>query len=692
MAHGSVGQVAVTGAAAGIPARLVDAGGREVAAGSTDRAGALLFRDVVPGSGYVVELGTTRTAPVTVMSSADVPPPSLYTDQQLDEGFGYVRTRDGTLLSVNVTLPGPMERGPYPTVVEYSGYDPSNPGGSPPAATIAALFGYATVSVNLRGTGCSGGVWDYFEPLQALDGYDVVETIAAQPWVAHGHVGMVGISYSGITQLFVAATRPPHLAAITPLSVIDDTYDTLFPGAIFNDGFGLQWARDRQADARPRASAWVRERIAEGDTVCDANQALRLQTRDVLDVIEGYRFRDAPGTDAVAPETFVDRITVPVFIAGAWQDEETGAHFAQMLDRFPADVPLKATVMNGLHADAMAPELVVRWLEFLDFYVEREVPSLPPLTQLLASTLLRRYLDGSFDLRDRFDPRGDFGSQLATYEAEPRVRVRFDVGGGDADGEPVAAFEATADRWPLPGTVATTWWFGSGGTLAADPAARNHPDRYRHDPDAFPRVMGESGSAGGLFPAPELVWRPLPSGRALTYTTEPLAADTTMVGGGSVDLWLRSTAPDVDLEVTVSEVRPDGMETYVQSGWLRAGVRALDPARSTDLVPEPTFAAADAAPLPRGEYSLVRVPVYPFGHVFREGSSVRVTVQPPGGNRPSWAFDTLAHDRPVVNHVGTGGPHASRVVLPVVEGIEVPTRRPVCGSLRGQPCRTAVEP
>jgi len=29
--------------------------------------------------------------------------------------------------------------------------------------------------------------------------------------------------------------------------------------------------------------------------------------------------------------------------------------------------------------------------------------------------------------------------------------------------------------------------------------------------------------------------------------------------------------------MTVTEIRPDGKETYVQSGWLRAGARALDP-------------------------------------------------------------------------------------------------------------------
>jgi predicted acyl esterase len=41
--------------------------------------------------------------------------------------------------------------------------------------------GYATVNVNIRGTGCSGGAFDFFETMQLLDGYDVIETVAAQP-------------------------------------------------------------------------------------------------------------------------------------------------------------------------------------------------------------------------------------------------------------------------------------------------------------------------------------------------------------------------------------------------------------------------------------------------------------------------------------------------------------------------------
>ena len=131
----------------------------------------------------------------------------------------------------------------------------------------------------------------------------------------------------------------------------------------------------------------------------------------------------------------------------------------------------------------------------------------------------------------------------------------------------------------------------------------------------------------------------MPDGKALAYVTAPLAVDTVMAGTGSVDLWLRSTQRDVDLEVTISEVRPDGNETYVQSGWLRASQRALDPARPPSCcrcrrTPEPTSRRSPPTAKP-----LVRVPLYPFAPRIPRGSRIRIVVQPPGGNRPSWAFD-----------------------------------------------------
>jgi predicted acyl esterase len=55
---------------------------------------------------------------------------------------------------------------PYPTLIEYSGYgyaDPSGPVNG--IAVLANLMGFAVVDVNMRGTGCSGGAYDFFEPL-----------------------------------------------------------------------------------------------------------------------------------------------------------------------------------------------------------------------------------------------------------------------------------------------------------------------------------------------------------------------------------------------------------------------------------------------------------------------------------------------------------------------------------------------
>ena len=137
---------------------------------------------------------------------------------------------------------------------------------------FGAALGFAVVDVNMRGTGCSGGAFNYFDPQQNLDGYDVIQTIANQPWVLDHKVGMMGISYGAISQLFTAQTDPPSLAAISPLSVIDATPTTLYPGGILNTGFAVAWAQERIHDALPASATggqpWAYKRIQEGDAVC----------------------------------------------------------------------------------------------------------------------------------------------------------------------------------------------------------------------------------------------------------------------------------------------------------------------------------------------------------------------------------------------------------------------------------------
>jgi len=253
--QGGIRLVAVTSSVSGALLVLEDHRGHEVARGTTDRFGSLIFRELDPGRGYVVrDDASGDTVPVTVLAFKDRPDQSFYAQQTLHEGLNYIRARDGTLLAAMVRPPlgGSLASGQFPTLVEYSGYAVADPDNPQPSSLIASALGYATVGVNMRGSGCSGGVFDLFDLPTTADGYDIIETVAAQPWVQNGKVGMIGISFPGISQLYVGGAQPPHLEAIAPLSVIADIYRAPgFPGGIFNNGFAQTWLQERKDDAAP---------------------------------------------------------------------------------------------------------------------------------------------------------------------------------------------------------------------------------------------------------------------------------------------------------------------------------------------------------------------------------------------------------------------------------------------------------
>jgi predicted acyl esterase len=706
---GSVEQIYVKHATAGDAIELRDAGDALVQSGVVDDLGTFLFRDVAPGDGYVVVAhaagGDEASDPVHVLSQTEIPPQSFYANQQLNNGFGYITTRDGTTLSVDVVLPGPPENGPYPTVVEYSGYTPSNPASGPETSLFATALGYAIVGVNIRGTGCSGGAFWYWEALQSLDGYDVIETIAAQPWVLHNKVGMIGVSYPGISQLFVAQTQPPHLAAIAPISVIADTYrSTLYPGGIFNDGFALSWATGRANDAEPYGQGWEHAVVngsqgAPNGQQCAENQLLHGQAQDLLGDIEAHPFYESQFNDAFAPITFVDKINVPVFMGGGWQDEQTGGQFSVMWDNFTLPKSkLKLFATNGTHIDGLVTQLN-RWFEFYEFYVARRIPVVPPLIRAFGPGILSSELGvpGIQIEPDRFTSFTDYDDALAAYEAEPPVRILLDNGAGNAaiPGAPVGTTELSFNSWPPPQSVAKSFYFRPDGGLVLTPPliaddAGNAATSYTYDPSAKPPTNFHGGSNQIWAAMPAYDWQPAPPGKGLTYQTLPLRQRVVMAGSGSVDLWLRSTATDVDLEVTLTEVRADGKEVYVQNGWLRASHRALDASKSTALMPWQTHAATDAASLPGGDFAPARVALFPFAHVFRPGSRIRLSIEAPGGNRPLWTFDALPANGTVVNEIGHSLGRPSKVVLPIIVGARPSTVVPPCGALRGQPCRTAV--
>ena len=465
-----------------------------------DALGSTLFRDVPAGPGYVVSVDDRRVrARDRARLPPTTPPQALYSDQDLQPGYGYSKTRDGTLLSVNVKLPGPVDEGPYPTVVEYSGYDPSNPDADQPASRVAQLLGFATVGVNLRGTGCSGGAYNYFEELESLDGYDVIEAVAAQPWVQHGTVGMVGISFPGITQLFVAKTRPPHLAAITPLSVLDDTYDTLYPGGIFNNGFALGWAKDREADARPATRAgegqeWARKRIADGDETCrdQPGAAAAVGQRDEGDPRQrvparrGERRARTRELRARHRRAGVHRRRV----AGPGDRQPLRQHARQLLARHPHED----------HADERAAPGLARARRCCrsgsssstSTWRRRSRRSLRPRHARLASVLLGRVFGPGCDARARPLHRptrlrvGAARLRVGTTRARA-VRRRCARSRRCPRSRPPRRRSRSPARPPPPGTSA------SDGTLTDAAPSTGGADRFRYDPSAFPRTMTTSG-------------------------------------------------------------------------------------------------------------------------------------------------------------------------------------------------------
>jgi hypothetical protein len=658
--------------------------------GVVDEQGSLLFRSLAPGDGYVLTSATEQSEPFAVADPADHPDAGWYVSQpKLPEGgFGYITTRDGTTLSANVVLPGPADQGPYPTVVEYSGYQPSDPG-SADFAQIYTTLGFAYVGVNMRGTGCSGGSFRFFETVQSLDGYDVIETVAAQPWVLDNEVGMVGISYPGISQLFVAATTPPSLAAITPLSVLDDSFRaTLYPGGLLNTGFAVEWTQARVDQARPYGQGWEQGRVDAGDTECEVNQQVRLQNPDLVAEIRDNPYYPPELGDPLAPITFVDRITAPVFLAGAWQDEQTGGHFPAMLDRFTAAKDLFVTLVNGGHTESLSPGVMQRYVEFLQLYVAKQVPDMAGANQvapILGGLIFASPESPTFT--DRFAGT-TYDDALAAFEAEPQVRVLLEQGAADgfSPGAPVARTVLEYDQWPVPEAVATTWSLDGNGALSDGAPTAPGEASYTADPTALPATY-YSGSGSDIWKAgAPYEWQALPDGTGLGFVSAPLADDTLVVGGGSVDLWISATTPDTDLEVTITEVRPDGTEIYVQGGWLRASERALDDDASTALQPVQTFLEGDAAPLPEGEFTPVRIALFPVAHAFRAGSRLRLTIDAPGNNRPVWVFETISAGEQVT--VGFDADRPSQLVLPVVAGATLPQPAPpACGALRAQPCR-----
>ncbi|HTU16407.1 MAG TPA: CocE/NonD family hydrolase, partial [Solirubrobacterales bacterium] len=495
-ARGSVGDAYVTNAAAGIKLLLVNNQNRIVAEGNADSFGSKIFYDQKPGPGYRVlsRKGSevAGTAKFAILKPGANPPQSFYDAVDLHEGLNYVKMRDGVELAMTVRLPAgkTMADGPFATFIEHSGYPTAAPKGAltdilagdplAPAASTAVgsivgpLLGFATVSVQMRGSGCSGGAFDLFGLPTTYDGYDMVEMVGSQPWVKGGKVGMGGISFSGISQLFAAGTRPPHLSAISPLSITDDLYSgTGYPGGIFNKGFALSWIQERMDEAQPAPGGgqeWARILTQQGDQHCIENQKLRYQTRNAVQLVEKNPYRTPKLFKYRSPGYWMSRIEVPTLFASQFQDEQTGGRFGESLGNLKNNPNVWMILQNGPHVDSLGPSVITRWVEFMKLFVADEVPVIDPAVIGLGPALYEAVAPGAGSAplqQTRFTDYTSAESAMNVFRQDPRVRLLMENGNALADkpGAIGAKWELDYDSWPIKEAKATPFYLGGKGAL-----------------------------------------------------------------------------------------------------------------------------------------------------------------------------------------------------------------------------------
>lgn len=146
-----------------------------------------------------------------------------------------VKLRDGTAIFTDIFRPA--GDGCFPALVAWSPYgkeiggewldDVPHRSGVPlegvselqkfegPDPAFWVEQGYAVLNPDARGAGSSEGDVTYWGRQLAEDGYDFIEWTAAQSWCS-GKVALSGNSWLAVSQWFIAAEQPPHLAAIAP--------------------------------------------------------------------------------------------------------------------------------------------------------------------------------------------------------------------------------------------------------------------------------------------------------------------------------------------------------------------------------------------------------------------------------------------------------------------------------------------
>ena len=532
--------------------------------------------------------------------------------------------RDDVQVVGDVVLPA--GEGPFPAVINRTPYNRERL--LHPTSWVRLVeHGYAFVTVDVRGRGDSEGD---FKPFMhdGYDGYDTVEWVAAQPWCT-GKVGMVGVSYEGLTQWWTARHKPPHLSCIVPMAcgAIESGPVPFYGGTGLPLQYWYWWMHyvtgrtTQHSGSVAWSPGWTHLPLRTFDEHLGTGRPWWQQY-----IRGGWELGDP---DSSLSEQDLADFDVPALVCVGWWDEKT---------TIPTFVALRdAKGAENVHL------LVGAWDHAGNNAVRPELGG----------------LDVSAGVIDIFGAVEQFlaGHTKPEHapEAFPRCRV---LRTGAMEWEHVS-------DWPDPAAQTHELYLRSGGSaqsssgdgrLATEPPPGGElPDSFDYDPGKPDRSMYNLDLFA--WSDPPLDHRYIhrrPS--TLVYTADALDEPLTVSGEAVVEVFASSDRSDTDLVVELADVYPDGRAITFNHGARR--LRYHDDGTEALLGP--------------GEVRRASISICWLHHTFQVGHAVRVTIRSSdfpftarnlntGGDwadeaEPLIARNTVHHD--------AGSP--SRLLLPVV--------------------------
>lgn len=510
-----------------------------------------------------------------------------------------VTARDGTELAATVWKPDTDDER-YTTVLVVTPYvsDESHARGR-----IFADRGYATVSLDRRGRGASGGPHGLLTDV-GPDACDAIAWIKGQPW-SDGKVVMRGGSYRGMAQWMVARWCPDELETIIPTASVYPGHDD-FPMASGPSTYKYiaQWLAFTAGPTR-NLSLFLDEAYWNERALASYRAHVPFHQYDAFVGAPSLIFQEwvetlsepARWKSYAIPAAAYAAMDMPILsITGHYDGDQLGAlryyrehqtHAPQRARRehylvmgpwdHPGTRAPSRTLGKGVE---FGPDAVFDMdqfnLDWLDWRLGRG-----PKPELLAKGRVAYYVGGAEEWRHAED--------LDTIAAETRSLFLS------------ASAEEALDVF-------------NSGQLVDTPVPNEKAHTFISDPlDTTPADLTEESwwqlSERNL----RAVW-PAHLPETLVFHSAPLAEDVTMSGHMKLKLHLEMDAPDADIFATVYAIFPDGKPLYLGGDLMRARFRnGLEPELVQPGVVEPYVFDSflwNAWELPAG--TRIRLTVGPF--------------------------------------------------------------------------------